>query len=232
MDHTLGLCHAPNGGVWSRSNGTLCVDVGIGFWRVFGRRSAEAIGIDQQQAAKLGLTQTQRASKNRIEHRFKLARRCADEPQHLCRSFLPLQRLIPLAFKQRNRRVGVDAGRLAPPTDLWSTGAPCLCRRASPVFHGIAVCCTRTDSGHPAATPRLPKNSRRFMPAPRVRHEHRIGSNRRSGRGFGRALCDCSVRRTQCRKWVIFDILDALAECPFFPGGFQLVSATPSNLTR
>jgi hypothetical protein len=53
------------------------------------------------------------------------------------------------------------------PTDLWRTGPLCLCRRGSPFFHGVAVCCGRAQSGHAAdARPRIPEYSRRFMIAP------------------------------------------------------------------
>ena len=101
------------------------------------------------------------------EHRAEFVQRVAYDEQHFASGFLALQRLIPLAFEQRDLRVGVGAGRLATPTDLWRTGALCLCRRASPVFHGIAACCGRAHSGHAAAaTPRIPEYSRRFMIAP------------------------------------------------------------------
>ena len=107
---------------------------------------------------------TGRVLKYRVEDRLQVAGRCTDYAQHLRRGFLLLQQLVPLAGKQR---VGVGAGRLATTPDLWRTGALWLSRRASPVFHGIAVCCACAHcSDAAAATPRLPEYSRRFMLAP------------------------------------------------------------------
>jgi hypothetical protein len=101
---------------------------------------------------------------NSVQHRLDLGRRAGDDAQHLRRRFLLLQRLIPLTFEQRILSVGVGAS--APPTDLWRTGVLRLGRRASGVFHGIAICCARAQSGLAAATLRITGNPRRFLTDP------------------------------------------------------------------
>ena len=160
-----------NEGSWPRRNHRSPLDFEVGRNEAISRREpvnsiVQLEDYSPVRAAKPGC-HTGYTLQDGLQFEFGLA----DNAQHLCRCFLLLKRLVPLTFEQRNLRIGAGTGRVVTHTDLRHTGALCLCRRASPVFHGIAVCCGRAHSGHAAAARRrIPENSRRFMTAPGSGH--------------------------------------------------------------
>jgi hypothetical protein len=100
----------------------------------------EGISLAQVQISQGGLADARRILQNGIENRLQISRRGADDAQHLGGRGLLLQRLIPLAFIQRDLLTHTGSGRSAMAGRLWRIAALWRCRLAASRVSRFAAC--------------------------------------------------------------------------------------------
>ena len=103
LDHLLGDCEASQGRVrwWPQQRITRArLDVGGGV--VVCSNHAKGICVVQVEISENGLADARCALQHGLEYRSQLAGRGADNPQHLRRGFLSLQRFVALTDELRH----------------------------------------------------------------------------------------------------------------------------------
>ena len=108
--------------------------------------------------------EARRTPDNDLQHSLEFGRRSADDLKNFrCRPLLLQAPHHARGSAARPASAGWHRRRCDAPRSSAHWGVLSL-SCASPVFHGIAVCCARAGSGHAAAAkPRIPGNPRRFM---------------------------------------------------------------------